>query len=152
MNDLTYFEENCHAGISKLWDALAVGDLDLSAPPIDVFTRSVTAINRGRWYQRLAKTQARYGILDKVCLYPCPLCSNWTIDEWYWRSSPIDSLHKELAIVSVADIEAARALYRDIMVLDECHYVSATDSYTNKNQGNNFIVTGSHGRCKECSK
>jgi hypothetical protein len=127
-----------HGGLDKLWAAIGVNGVQDE----DVFTMSARAIMQGQVWKR----SAQHGSLRKALLYPCH-CGRFTVDEWYGTKE--DGYHKEKSVFEVANIDEARAIYRAVVTLRESHYMPAKDSYTSRDELDNFIVTGSHCRCKE---
>jgi hypothetical protein len=96
---------------------------------------------------RIIRCTYQRGQLAKVVLYPCH-CGRYTIDEWY-APSP-GKFHKEESVVEVADTTEARNLYRGVFgKLRESIYNPADDSYSSRDEDDNFIVTGSHCTCSE---
>jgi hypothetical protein len=164
--DLT--PQQYHGGLDKLWVALGL----TTAQDEDVFTLAARAIEKGKLadmaatmgaeavagfiietarLHRILRCTYTHGRLEKVVLYPCVCCGRLTIDEWYARG------HKETSIIEVADLDEARDIYRPIFIeLHESHYIATepgsvrctrNDTYTSRDERDNFIVTGSNCFC-----
>jgi len=98
---------------------------------------------------RILQCHRKWGHLTKVVLYPCH-CGRLTIDEWYEDEFVNDHFHKETSVVEVANVDEARDIYRNVFgELHESHYIPEKDSYTSKDERDNFIVTGSHCTCSK---
>jgi hypothetical protein len=134
-----------HGGLDKLWDALGLK----SVQDEDVFTLAARSIKRGRIMERIARTQRQMGSLRKILLYPCPIadCNSFSVEEWYAKD---DGVYFKVTMIETDGLDGARAIYSLVLGrLEESHYIQSTDSYSSRNEADNFIVTGSYARCLE---